>query len=155
MKLRSMVYEDVPTVTLLDRVDNLRPWTEPMFYEELRLDSFCRVVVDETQTLQAFLVARRLLDEWHLLTLKVAPSCRGQGLARTLMLALIAHGIESDARTILLEVRASNQPAMNLYENLGFLSVGIRKNYYPGPTMAEDAVIMERRTDRKNEFNPF
>ena len=39
-----------------------------------------------------------------------------------------------------LEVRSSNQPAINLYKKLGFTEAGTRKNFYAKPV--EDAIIM-------------
>ena len=39
-----------------------------------------------------------------------------------------------------LEVRATNMPAIKLYEKLGFTKAGIRKNFYENPK--EDAIIM-------------
>ncbi|MNR67441.1 ribosomal-protein-alanine N-acetyltransferase [compost metagenome] len=41
---------------------------------------------------------------------------------------------------ITLEVRASNYVAQNLYEKLGFRSVGVRRGYYTDNR--EDAVVM-------------
>ena len=46
------------------------------------------------------------------------------------------------SRRITLEVRASNDPAIRLYEKLGYARVGLRKGYYEKPR--EDAVIMQR-----------
>ena len=45
--------------------------------------------------------------------------------------------------TFHLEVRKSNQPAIGLYEKLGFTRDGLRKNYYENPI--EDAVLMSKR----------
>lgn len=42
----------------------------------------------------------------------------------------------------MLEVRASNEPAVSVYRKLGFEEVGRRKNYYRNPK--EDALIMRR-----------
>ena len=51
--------------------------------------------------------------------------------------------LESDgARTIFLEVRASNVEARTLYAGLAFVEVGLRHKYYRRP--AEDAVVMAR-----------
>lgn len=43
----------------------------------------------------------------------------------------------------LLEVRKSNAAAIHLYEKMGFVSEGVRKNFYERPK--EDAVIMWKR----------
>ena len=40
-----------------------------------------------------------------------------------------------------LEVRKSNTAAQRLYEKLGFVSAGVRKNFYEKPS--EDAVLMQ------------
>ena len=47
-----------------------------------------------------------------------------------------------ESRCLTLEVRASNVPAISLYEKLGFAEVGRRKNYYRNPR--EDALIMRK-----------
>lgn len=44
------------------------------------------------------------------------------------------------AESVLLEVRASNDPALALYASMGFRQVGLRKKYYSSPE--EDAVLM-------------
>lgn len=46
----------------------------------------------------------------------------------------------ASAESVLLEVRASNEPALALYTSMGFRQVGLRKRYYSNPE--EDAVLM-------------
>jgi [ribosomal protein S18]-alanine N-acetyltransferase len=41
-----------------------------------------------------------------------------------------------------LEVRASNQTAISLYESMGFCEMSIRRGYYPANSGREDAVLM-------------
>ncbi|MBF8274203.1 MAG: rimI [Magnetococcales bacterium] len=144
-----MVYGDVPEIAALERMVNPHPWTETMFLEELRLGSLCRVLTKDSGTITAYLVARLLWDEWHLLAVAVAPANRGLGLARTLVQELIVHATQTAARAVMLEVRASNLPAANLYASLGFVPTGVRKNYYAGSYKAEDAIVMERRIARE------
>jgi ribosomal-protein-alanine N-acetyltransferase len=48
------------------------------------------------------------------------------------------------ARTLFLEVRRSNTPAIRLYRSLGFYALGVRKKYYPD---GEDAIEMAARRD--------
>jgi len=46
------------------------------------------------------------------------------------------------SQCLTLEVRASNMPAIALYEKLGFTQIGRRKNYYRNPK--EDALILRK-----------
>ena len=60
-------------------------------------------------------------------------------MADALLAAITGFGREHLA-CLMLEVRASNAPAIALYEKHGFAAVGRRKNYYESPK--EDAVLM-------------
>ena len=77
----------------------------------------------------------------------VLPGWRRYGIARRLLQTLMGTATEVGSERLLLEVRASNQPAINLYQENGFHVDGHRKNYYPaaaGATGREDAVLMSR-----------
>ena len=50
---------------------------------------------------------------------------------------------EAGMKSVLLEVRPSNQRALNVYRHVGFEQIGIRKSYYPaGAAAREDAIVM-------------
>lgn len=94
-------------------------------------------------TLLGYWVAMRGVDEMHLLNIAVAPEHRRQGWARAMMQALAAQTLAEGFTWLWLEVRASNAPAQALYAQLGFLPVGLRKQYYPAAAgQREDAVVM-------------
>jgi ribosomal-protein-alanine N-acetyltransferase len=80
-----------------------------------------------------------VVDEVHLLNIAVRPDRRRHGIARALMEELFSHGRSRSARKVLLEVRASNAPAIALYERLGFTEFNVRRRYYADN---EDAVEM-------------
>jgi ribosomal-protein-alanine N-acetyltransferase len=61
-----------------------------------------------------------------------------------LMDQLLEDAQKLEADTVLLEVRASNQPAITLYHVFGFNEIGVRRNYYPGTTGREDALIFAK-----------
>lgn len=89
------------------------------------------------------LIAVSLLDETtELELLLVHPDCRRRGVGRMLSEAWLRWAADDGAAGALLEVRASNQPARRLYEQLGFVVEGTRGGYYTGPT--EDAVLMRK-----------
>jgi ribosomal-protein-alanine N-acetyltransferase len=79
-------------------------------------------------------------DELHVLNVATRRSARRQGVGLALMNAALVMAREHHLRTILLEVRASNQPAIALYRRLGFFVANIRKGYYSDN--AEDALDM-------------
>ena len=87
-----------------------------------------------------FLLAWSVADELHLLELASHPERRRQGVARTLLAALIAHARQNQKRLLLLEVRRSNRAAIALYESSGFRQTGVRRGYYSDT--AEDALEM-------------
>ena len=71
----------------------------------------------------------------------VEPDARRHGVASALLDVFCRFGAANLA-FLTLEVRASNAPAIALYEKHGFAQAGLRKNYYEKPR--EDAVIMTR-----------
>ncbi len=90
----------------------------------------------------AFAAFTLVLDEANLDALSVGEPFRRQGAAR----ALLEQAFESlrgqGARTVFLEVRAANTPALSLYRALNFIQIGIRKGFYTEPS--DDAVLMKK-----------
>jgi ribosomal-protein-alanine N-acetyltransferase len=80
-----------------------------------------------------------VVDEIHLLNVAVAPSSRRQGIGRALVEDVLAYARAHDASKVLLEVRASNEAALRLYERLGFERFNVRQRYYSD---GEDGVEM-------------
>lgn len=118
------------------------PWTEAMLEQELYQDTASYLVAeDETGKVLGYAGLHVVLDEGYIDNVAVLPDYRRQGIARGLVEVFCRFGEEKLA-FLTLEVRASNQGAIALYEHLGFTSVGIRKAYYHKPT--EDAILMTR-----------
>jgi ribosomal-protein-alanine N-acetyltransferase len=88
-----------------------------------------------------FLLAWRAADELHLTDLGVTGAARRRGIARALVSQLLREGRERASRVVLLEVRASNAPALALYGTLGFEELDRRVGYYADT--GEDAVVMQ------------
>ena len=81
-------------------------------------------------------------DEGYTTNVAARRDSRRQGVAAALLDALEAQGKERELAFLTLEVRQSNAPARALYEKLGYLQAGLRRNYYENPR--EDAVIMTK-----------
>jgi [ribosomal protein S18]-alanine N-acetyltransferase len=87
-----------------------------------------------------FLVAWHVADEFHVLNIATTPSQRRRGVARELMRVAFAYAAAERIRVIILEVRRSNRPAIELYRGLGFSTLGVRARYYTDND--EDAIEM-------------
>ena len=81
-----------------------------------------------------------VLDEGILTSIAVKEKYRNKGIAKKLMDSFIDEAKNRNIAFINLEVRASNAPAIALYEKYGFVKMGTRKNYYSKPI--EDALLM-------------
>jgi ribosomal-protein-alanine N-acetyltransferase len=90
-----------------------------------------------------FAVASLLPPQAELETIAVASAAQRQGLAQQLFAALTVELGLAQIAEVLLEVRASNQPALGFYRSLGFVEAGRRPCYYHDPV--EDAVLMSLR----------
>lgn len=132
------------TITAIENSAHPHPWSRGNFSDALQAGYHGEILLRNNQALGYF-VAMQVLDEIHLLTITVTPTCQGQGWARVLLDGLRRWGRSLQARTLWLEVRESNTRALAVYERYGFVSVGLRKNYYPplpGSTVRESALIM-------------
>ncbi len=81
-----------------------------------------------------------VLDEGQITNIATHPDFRQQGLGERVVRAIIDYASESGLVSISLEVRESNAAAISLYEKLGFLSFGVRRNFYTSPR--ENGIVM-------------
>jgi ribosomal-protein-alanine N-acetyltransferase len=119
-------------------------WPRTAFLSALDPESVPRrialVTVGEQLTVTGFLVASLMPPQAELETIAVDAQFQRRGLARRLFEELAAEVGKAGVREVILEVRASNLPALGLYRRLGFVETGRRPRYYQAP--AEDAVLM-------------
>ncbi|MBF0262775.1 MAG: ribosomal protein S18-alanine N-acetyltransferase [Magnetococcales bacterium] len=141
--LTEMAAIHLPAVAALEGEIATAPWSAGMLAEELSLDGWRMVLLAPDRTVVGYGVGRWLHEELHLLILGVAPEFRRRGLGRGLVAALLDEARSRTGSEVLLEVRASNLPARQLYESLGFARIGLRRGYYrQGPFGPEDALVM-------------
>ena len=135
------MYEtDLSDVVRIERASFPTPWSETLFYNELRKEHAVTRVARTDNRIAGYIVANRVIDEGHILDLAVDPVFRRSGIASALVQDVLNHLKEDRCRTVLLEVRASSRAARRLYEGFGFSVLGLRKRYYSSPE--EDAVLM-------------
>lgn len=136
-----MTARHLPAVAELERVCfPADPWSEALYWAALDNPAVAVLLaLGEDGALLGYAVLSTVLDEGNLDNIAVAPEARRRGVADALLSVVTGFGREHLSR-LMLEVRASNAPAIALYEKYGFAAVGRRKNYYDAPR--EDAVLM-------------
>lgn len=115
-------------------------WSPGAFATELTLPEARLWTAREAGRLVGYLIARRVLDELHVLSLAVAADRRRRGVAS----ALLARALDEEPglAVVHLEVRAGSEAARAFYAARGFVAVGRRPRYYAD---GEDAILMTRR----------
>lgn len=139
-QLRDMTSDDLATIVRLENQAQLHPWTQAHFESSLQSSHQCWVLQHQ-QCIVAYAVTSTAADEAELLNITVAQHYQRQGLGK-LLLTAISQSFDASIHTLFLEVRASNQIAIALYQQLNFNELGIRPNYYPANNGREDAIIM-------------
>ncbi len=132
--------EDLDIVMMIEQSSFSTPWSRGSFRNLLkRTDADLWVAVAEDEVV-GYAVVWYAATEGELGNLAVSPGRRGQGVGRWLLDWTLQKAAERGAERIFLEVRMSNQAALDLYESRGFVQVGLRRRYYRAPT--EDARVM-------------
>ena len=142
MMFREMKAEHVPQVAQLEKLCFADPWSEMSIASELRsVWSYWVVALDGDQVV-GYVGSQSSCDETDIMNIAVHPDWRRRGIAEQLIDSLILELKKRGSHALMLEVRVSNDPAIALYEKLGFQQVGRRKNYYRNPK--EDALILRK-----------
>jgi ribosomal-protein-alanine acetyltransferase len=128
-------------VMVVERLAYPIPWTRSMFETSLASSDECWVLMIDGE-IAGYAIVSYILDEAHLLNICIHPNYFRQGLGRKLLQYLIARALDKRKNVFFLEVRISNQSAIDLYFSEGFNEVGVRPNYYPAKSGKEDAVLM-------------
>lgn len=140
---RQMEVADVEAICAIEQESFNIPWTREAFINELTNNMLAKYMVLEVDGVVAGYVGMWLIvDEAHITNIAIASAYRGRGYGEQLMTELAALAQYMGMRAMTLEVRVSNQVAINLYTKIGFENAGIRKGYYSDN--GEDAMVMWR-----------
>ena len=142
MIITEMNAAHVPQVAKLERICFADPWSEKSVASELDNKWALWLVAVEDDRVIGYIGSQTSIDETDVMNVAVHPDFRRRGIAESLIIRLVEELKNRGSHALMLEVRASNAPAIALYEKLGFLQVGCRKNYYRNPK--EDALILRK-----------
>jgi ribosomal-protein-alanine N-acetyltransferase len=140
LELRLLSEPELASVMELERMAHAYPWRQSSFEDCLRGRQRCWLAYVE-HNLVGYVVVTHAGGDAELLNLAVSPKFQRRGIGSVLVQHAIAC-VQGFADMLFLEVRVSNQKAINLYAQEGFFEVGHRKNYYPRANGHEDALLM-------------
>lgn len=141
LEIRSLSYDDLPAVAVIERRAFPTPWSIAMFVLELSKPTGLCLAAVRGEQLVGYTICSRYDSVWHVMNIAVDPASRRQGVASALLAELYVRARDSRAQ-FTLEVRRSNQAAIDLYQRDGFRIAGLRRSYYQDN--GEDALIMWR-----------
>lgn len=156
LTLRYMQTIDIPDVMDIDLVSFKPPWPERSYRFELNESQISYMVVLEKgeqrevtgwrrlmnnlrgneieHEIQALIVAYgglwKIAEEAHISTIASHPDYRGQKFGEIILAGMVKRAIILKAEYVVLEVRASNTVAQELYKKYAFVMHGTKRNYY-------------------------
>ena len=142
MIITNMTIQHVAQVAELEKLCFHDPWSEKSVEAELEHDYSLWLVALEGEAVAGYIGSQSSYGEADMMNVAVSPDHRRKGIGEKLILALMEELKARECVSLALEVRASNAPAIALYEKLGFGQIGLRKNYYRNPK--EDALILRK-----------
>ncbi len=140
MIIRKMEAIDVDVVAKIEAEVFSEPWSRDSFLNEVETPNHIYLVAEDEEAILGYCGLWEVAGEGQITNVCVAPEHRGKAVATQMLEELLAYAKQMNVEATTLEVRVSNEPAIKLYEKLGFEEAGIRKGFYSHPR--EDAMIM-------------
>lgn len=140
--VRKMNHGDISRIAELEKLCFSEPWSENALSESLDAGTLFFVAQDKGEVI-GYIGISVISGEGYITNVAVFPEYRKKGVASALLSRVLRLKNEMPLEFVSLEVRASNDAAISLYNKVGFLECGRRKGFYRNPT--EDAIIMTRR----------
>ncbi len=140
MTVRMMEIDDLPQVMEIEEESFSVPWSKEGFFTFLTREDTMFLAVEEKGEILGYCGTLIVLDEADVLNVVVKRERRREGIGYFMMQSVMILLKEQGVRILHLEVRKGNSEALRLYERVGFVRDGLRKDYYSDPT--EDAILM-------------
>ena len=139
--IRKMIETDLSQVVDLENICFPKGgWTLAQFHYELLENPFSNLLVfEENQAIIGYIDWWITYEQAQLANIAVHPVSWKQGIGQQLLNEALQNAIEEECENMTLEVRISNERAIQFYEKNGFISVDTRKNYYDD---GENAYLM-------------
>ncbi len=145
INIREASEKDIDAMEIIETSSFSVPWSRQAFEESFENRYTKLFVAEDGDKVIGYSVIGLIVPDAEILNVAVDPEYRRQGIGEMLIDSLIALGDKEDVSDFFLEVRESNEPAIELYRKKGMEVIGRRKDYYQMPV--EDAVLMHYKNE--------
>lgn len=135
--------KDVEAVSAIEARTFSMPWSAKDFLQMINDKNALYLTAKNDGIPIACCGVRNILGDGEITNVVVDEPYRGKGIGSRMLSELLQKGKQMGIEAFTLEVRKSNEAAISLYEKAGFITEGIRKNFYEKPV--EDGLIMWKR----------
>ncbi len=142
--LRDMQHDDLATVSDIERRSYEFPWSHGVFRDCLLAGYQC-IALEADDRVTGYAVLSVAAGEAHILNLCVDPHFRALGFGEMLLDEMLFRARSASVSEIFLEVRPSNETALNLYYKKGFHKIAARPAYYQASGGREDAAVLAKK----------
>ena len=139
-EIREMQIDDLENVLAIEKENFSVPWDANGFFSFMIREGTAFLVAEENGKILGYAGLISAADEGDITNVSVSKTRRQKGIGNSLLEGLLDKARSFELKKIFLEVRASNEAAIRLYEKKSFQQVGVRKGYYTEPV--EDALLM-------------
>ena len=140
--IEHIIATDFDRLFEIEQQAHIIPWSKGTLLNN-QGERYLNLKLLEQGKIVGFAICNVVLDEATLFNIAVDPAEQGKGYGKALLQGLITELSQKDVITLWLEVRESNIKAQQLYTQLGFNEVTVRKHYYPLPDgKKENAIVM-------------
>lgn len=142
MIFQEMSEADLAEVISLESQCFKEPWNKEQCLGELNTNPFSHGwIVKDLDEIVAYAFLWETFEMAQLARIGVLPTRRNQGIGKFLLEKLCKRAKEQECEFMSLEVRASNEYALALYQSFDFIQVNVSKGYYPD---GEDAIVLTK-----------
>ncbi len=142
-RLRTMIHDDLPLVSDIERRSYDFPWSHGVFRDCLLAGYLC-IVLERGEEIAGYAILSIAAGEAHILNLCVDPLLRALGYGTRLLNEILERARSAEVKEVFLEVRPSNSDALSLYRKQGFRKIADRPSNYQASRGREDADVLAK-----------
>ena len=138
-KISLMGFSDLEEAYKIELDVNPSPWKYETFLSSFEV-GHKGLICKKDNLMIGFIIFSPISPEAHILSISVRNEMQSKGIGTLLLKSMLDQCKVMNYKKIFLEVRVSNEKAINFYEKFGFSKDAIRNNYYTDNS--EDALFM-------------